>query len=234
MDSDYMRATERSDISLLKDVSRGNAEFFAILLDRYIDIVSVTSFRVLCDRTDSEAVTVKVFVSLWYDVLDYDDRFSLRDWLLRKTCLYSRIRIMRRRILRIFGVQSDVFVKASPKVEDQDDYLTKLAWEVFCRATTHMSTLQCIVYALVALDGMSLETVSSITGMSRFRVELALKSAEDKVIHELRHYNRTEDYERYRNFLRKVAESLTDYDKLRTEIFGQIGIKIKNDYLCRY
>ena len=109
----YARLKDRSDIALIKDVSYGNMEAFDELMNRYLDLVSRTSFRILCDRRDSEHVTVSVFLSLWHEVLDYDDRFTVGEWLLRKTCINARLRIMRRRILRIFGVINDVFVNVS-------------------------------------------------------------------------------------------------------------------------
>ena len=55
---------DRSDLSLLRDVTCGNYEAFAELMDRYLALVSRTSFRILCDRNDSESVTIDVFVSL--------------------------------------------------------------------------------------------------------------------------------------------------------------------------
>ena len=120
----YDRLEGRSDMSLLKDVSYGNVDALKELLIRYLDLVSRTAFRILCDREDSERVTVRVFVSLWHDVLEYDDRFTVEEWILRKTCIYCRLRIMRRRILRLFGVVNDVFVKVPPSSADADDYLT--------------------------------------------------------------------------------------------------------------
>ena len=61
----YARLKDRSDIALIKDVSYGNLEAFDELMNRYLDLVSRTSFRILCDRKDSEYVTARVFVSLW-------------------------------------------------------------------------------------------------------------------------------------------------------------------------
>lgn len=213
-----------SDMSLLKDVARGREDAFMVLMERYIDLVSVTSFRILCDREDSEAVTVKVFASLWHDVLSYDDSVTLREFLLRKTCLYSRIRIMRRRLLIFLGVRNGVFVKASPKVENADDFVTKQAWELYCRATTHMTTLQTIVYVLCELEDMLLDDVSRLTGLTHFRIGLAHQRAVAKMKGELHHFNREDDYHRFTGFLKKVAESLTDREKLTKSILKYIEI----------
>ena len=210
---------------MIKDVSYGNMEAFDELMNRYLDLVSRTSFRILCDRKDSEYVTARVFVSLWCDVLDYDDRFTVGEWLLRKTCINARLRIMRRRILRIFGVINDVFVNVSPVAADEDDYVTKQAWELHCRAVSHMTPLQAAVYALCVLEDMPVEEVAFITGLTRFRIRLASERAEDKVRNRLKDYDKETDYERYNGFLRKVSDSLTDYGRLRHEILLQLGIK---------
>ena len=214
----YARMVERGDMTLMREVSYGSMEAFEELMDRYLDLVFRTSFRILCDRRDSEYVTTRVFVSLWHDVLDYDDSFSVAEWLLRKTCIYGRLRIMRRRILGFFGVVNDVFVNVSPKVDDEDDYVTKQAWELHCRASTHMTPLQSAVYAMCILDGMSRESVARITGMTRFRIGLAQERAEEKARSELRYYGREKDFNRYNAFLRKVADSLTDMARLKNMI----------------
>ena len=219
IDSDrYARLDDRSDIALLKDMSYGNIEAFKELLRRYLYLVSRTTFRILCDREDSEQVTVQVFASLWHDVLDYDDRFTVEEWILRKTCFYSRVRIMRRRLLRVFGVVNDVFVKVAPTAENEDDYVTKQAWQLHCRITTHMTPLQGMVYALCVLEGMSKEEVALITSMTVVRIGLALKRAEDKVRAELKEYGKKDYYDRYNGFLRKVADGMTDMDKLNKMI----------------
>lgn len=221
----YAMMADRGDMTLLKDISEGNVKAFEELMHRYLDLVSRTSFRVLCDRIDSEFVTEKVFIVLWHDVLDYDDSLTVAEWLLRLTAHYCRVRITRRHILRIFGVQNDLFVNVSPRVEDHDDYVAKQAWGLHCRITSHMTPLQSAVYAMCVLDGLSVESVSRITRKSHLRIESALARANEIVMSELRSYGRDKSYCRYNAFLRKVADSLTDYDRLVHEIFQQIGIK---------
>ena len=214
----YDRLEGRSDMSLLKDMSYGNKDALKEMLRRYLDLVSRTAFRILCDREDSERVTVRVFVSLWHDVLEYDDRFTVEEWILRKTCIYCRLRIMRRRILRLFGVVNDVFVKVPPSSADADDYLTKQAWQLHCRCVTHMTPLQSAVYALCVLEGMSESQMAKITGMTGFRIALALERAEEKVRSELKDYGKADQYDSYNGFLRRVAEGMSDMDKLNKMI----------------
>lgn len=225
----YARLEERSDITLIKEVSRGNEYAYSEILSRYMELVSRTSFRILCDRVDSESVTVQVFVSLWKNVFDYDDRFSLGEWLLRKVCIYSRMRILRRRIFRLFGVENDVFVRASPIIDNEDDYLVKQAWELFCRASAHMTPFQRAAYSLCILEDIDRETAVKITGFSLFRINHAVQQASEKVLSELRYFKKEGDYDRYVYFLKAVAESLTDHDNLMQEIRFQTGLGVNKE-----
>ena len=214
----YARMEERGDITLMKGVAHGDIEAFEELMDRYLDLVSRTSFRILCDIEDSEYVTVRVFTSLWYDVLDYDDRFTVGEWLLRKTFAFSRMRILRRRVLHLFGIADSLFINVSPTVEDQDDYVTKQAWTLHCRAVSHMTPLQIYVYAMCILDGMSEDKVAFTIGVSRHRVRTSLDKAEEKERSELKMYGKENEYYRYNAFLRKVSDMFTDMDKLKKMI----------------
>ena len=78
---------------------------------------------------------------------------------------------------------------------------------------------------MCVLDGMSVDSVSRITGKSHYRVEAALRMSREIVLSELRSYGRGGSYCRYNVFLRKVADSLTDYDRLVHGILIQAGIK---------
>lgn len=225
----YARLEGCSDITLIKEVSRGNEHAYSQILSRYMELVSRTSFRILCDRVDSESVTVQVFVSLWKNVFDYDDRFSLGEWLLRKVCIYSRMRILRRRFFSLFGIENDVFVRASPVVDNEDDYLVKQAWELFCRASVHMTPLQRSAYSLCVLEGIDNETAAKITGFQPFRIAFAVQGASEKVRSELRHFKKEGDYDKYVYFLKAVAESLTDHNKLMQEIRLQTGLGVNRE-----
>lgn len=192
------------------------------LLDEYLDLVSRTSFRILCDRKDSDAVTQDVFVHAWDNSAAYDGSISLEAWLLHHTCRYCRLRIVRRRIMYIFGERPDLFVTTAPKAPTYDDYVTKQAWELYCRISVDMSTTHRILFALCVLDGISEQDASIITGISRRRISGMISSAESKFRKELRRLESYDDYYRYVGFLRKVAEGLAEHDNLKRMIMASV------------
>ena len=194
------------------------------LMDRYLEIVSRTSFRILCDRKDSEAVTCDVFVHVWNSSERFDGTLSLESWRLRLTSRYSHIRTMRRTIMYLFGQRPELFVTTAPKAADYDDYITKQAWELFCRASQKLSVRQRGVFALCVLEEIPTYAVSEITGISQRCLERHLSGAQARIRKELRlKYNKPEDYDRYVGFLRKVAEGLTEHDKLKRIIMASIS-----------
>lgn len=206
------------DMPLLKEMRRGSERALKTLMDRYMPLVSRTSFRILCDRSDSEAVTEKVFIRLWHDVMTYDDRYTISEWLIRRTCLFSRLRITRRRMLSVAGIRPDLFALSKPKAEHTDDYLTTMAWEIFCRASARMTPVQKIVFTLNVLEGLPDYKVVSITGLFSYRVKIAKARAVSKVHLELARFGRSDDYERYIGFICKISDSLIDLERLKKEV----------------
>ena len=211
----------KGDIALMKDISRGNPKALHAFVKRDVDLVWRTSFRILTDREDSKYVTLKTFLDLKNDILQYDDRFSVEEWILQKTCHNCRVRIVRRKILRLYGVTTDLFVRAAPVVEDQDDYIVKQSWELFCRAAVNMNPLQNITFVLYALEEIPQGRIAAILGVSGFRVALAFRHAQEKIMVELKHYKREDDYEKYIYFLKKVADSLKS-DEIFAYICGHL------------
>ncbi|MBE6231827.1 MAG: sigma-70 family RNA polymerase sigma factor [Bacteroidales bacterium] len=192
---------------------------FMYLVSEYIGIVSRTSFRILCDRKDSDYVTVQVFVMLWKTYGKKKINLSFRDWLIRYACILSRLRITRRRLMSLAGMAPDLFVSSKPKAEDYDDYVTTQAWEVFCRASTAMTPMQRIVFTLISLEGMRVSDVSEICSLFKFRVMLAHKRAVTKVRQELHKFGKDSDYDAYIGFMKKVSDDLEDIHMLEKMIF---------------
>lgn len=189
------------------------------LVSEYIGIVSRTSFRILCDRKDSDYVTVQVFVMLWKTYGKKKINLSFRDWLIRYACILSRLRITRRRLMSLAGMAPDLFVSSKPKAEDYDDYVTTQAWEVFCRASTAMTPMQRIVFTLISLEEMRVSDVSEICSLFKFRVMLAHKRAVTKVRQELHKFGKDSDYDAYIGFMKKVSDDLEDIHMLEKMIF---------------
>ena len=178
------------DAALMRAVAAGDTEAFHEIMYRYLPLVSRTSFRILCDREDSESITVDVFSRVWSDASDYDHARPFYEWLLAMTCRLCRIRVFRRRILWVLAIRPDIYVTSPPKVPWEDDYISKQAWEIFCRASLKLTSRQRIVYTLCELEGLSVSQVHYVTGLRPSAITYALMRARERVKSELKRYGR--------------------------------------------
>lgn len=209
-------------MTLMYSIGCGDVRAMNHLVDSYLDLVSRASFRMLCDRKDSEAVTSEVFIHAWNYSGKFDGAVSLKCWLLRLVCRYVRLRIIRRRLMCFFGERPDLFVTTAPKAADYDDFVTKQAWELYCRASMKLSILQRVLFTISVLEEIPDADVSMITGIPMRCLSGMLAGAESKIKKELRKKGKPEDYSRYVWFLRKVAEGFTEHDKLKRMIMASI------------
>ena len=177
-----------------------------VMVETYQDLVFRTAFRIMCDRPDAESVAAKVFGAAERNGTGYISLLpeEMENMLIRRVCLFSRLKIFRRRLSWLFGEQRPVFVRALPEVADQDDYTVKQAWQLYCRACFKMPPLQIIVYALSELDSLPVERIASILGLTTFQVSLALSRAIKVVRNELSLYGCEGQYHAYVAFIRQV------------------------------
>lgn len=187
MDEMYYNAR---DAALMRAVAAGDPEAFQEIMDRYLALVSRTSFRILCERKDSEFVTVEVFSRVWNDAADYNPSRPLSEWLLAMTCRICRLRVFRRTVLWILAIRTDIYVTSPPKIPWEDDYISKQAWEIYCRASLKLTSRQRVVYTLCELEGLSVSQVHYITGLRPSVITYALTKARERVKSELKRYGR--------------------------------------------
>lgn len=194
------------------------------IMEKYLSLVSRTSYRILCDRKDSEFVTVTLFVNLSKRTDSFIKDVS-EQLILREVCRLCRRRLIRRRLLSLISIDPDIFVASSPSVPSYDEYIARQAWQVFCRASSGFTFRQRMAYTLCELEGIPEGVVTSMGGFRLVSVSDALAKARDAVKEQLDHYGRMGDYAAYVGFLRKVEDQLTDKSGLQRRILESMSGK---------
>lgn len=210
------------DNECLKEILHGSTAAYSKLISEYIPIVSRTSYRIMCDRSDSEKITKEVMLTLWHDPKSYLSDKPLSHQLLKKTCHLCRKYLFIRRFKAIFSVQPDVYVVSTPVVPSYDEFVSRQAWEVFCRASLNCTDRQRIVYALCELEQIPSSEVSEIISFFNYSLEDALNTMKEMVKVELDQYGRIDDYEAYVGFVRKIKDQLTDSSRIQSDIMQEI------------
>lgn len=199
-----------------------NKDEFREIMDRYLPLVSRTSYRIMCDRVDSEYITKSVFKYIWNNPDILSSSRPLKDVILVKTCNLCRMRLFRRRLLKMLSINPDIFVMSLPAVPSADEYTSRLAWSLFCRASADYSDRERMVYTLCELERIQTDEVAEILSLRLSSVEESLDLAKAKVMDELDIYGRMNDYELYIGFLRKIEDQLTDVQKLTSAICKEL------------
>ena len=180
-----------SDAALMGAVSLGRMDALDYVIYRYMPIVSRVSYRILCDRQDSEDVTREVFLKLWRKAGDFDRRYSLEIWIYRLVCRLSCARLNRRRFLSVLYISPPVYETSAPMpLSPEEDFITKETWEIFCRASRGLSPKQRTVFTLRDLEELSTEEVAAITGLTPDQIKSNLHIARKKVRSELEKYGK--------------------------------------------
>ena len=186
-----MRLEDASDAVLMRDISTGRQDALKVLMDRYMPMVSRTSFRILCDFSDSGIVISDTFIRVWKDASAFDGSMALSVWLLRITCGLCHGRLRRRRLLDLVSIRPDVYEASAPAPPSPDeDYITRETWAIFCRASHELSSKQRVVFTLRQLEGFSTEETALITGMSSDNIRQNLHIARQRLRQELEKYGK--------------------------------------------
>lgn len=180
---------DMSEKTLMKELASGMHDAFGEVIDRYGPMVARTSYRILCDRADSEDITRKVFTRMWNMVPFFDESIPVSFRFYRITCRLCVRRLIKRNILEFFSVRQPVYeMSPPPSSGSEEDYIIEESWSIFCRASRNLSPKQRVVYVLMELEQMTAEEVAEVTGIYVEHVIDCLHQAKEKVRSELEIY----------------------------------------------
>lgn len=173
----------KSEIKGMRD------EAFCELVSSYMPAVSRISYRILCDRPDSESVSCDVFMKVWRNPSGYDDVLRMDLWIYRIVCRMCIGRLRWRGFQEILSIRRPVYELSSPEaLTPEEDYITRESWDIYCRASRNLSPRQRAVYVLMELEGLSVDEASYVLGMTAGRVEEFHAEAVARIKEELGFY----------------------------------------------
>ena len=169
----------------------GDAGSFRLIVDRYLDMVARTSYRILCNRGAADEVTRSVFKWIWKKSAFYDEVLDVRALICRMTCTFCYERLRRRRWLDFLTMRSDVYETSAPPVHSQkDEYIIKETWVIFCRASRELTAEQRVVYVLCELEGVSVHEAAVMAGRDFDEARDDLRTARHRIRRELEIYGK--------------------------------------------
>ncbi len=171
-----------NDESIINQILEGDTKAFAVLVDRYKDLVFTLSIRMLKNREEAEEVSQDTFIKVYKSLKNFKGDSKLSTWLYRvayNTCL-DRIKKNRRRYNE---VAIDEFTEH--QVKTIDDALESLERneqsQIIKDCLEILPSEDGFLLTLYYFEDLSLEEISKIVEIEANTVKVKLFRARKKL-----------------------------------------------------
>lgn len=161
---------------------QGDKKAFGYIVSAYQQQIYVLAFRLLCDKAEAEDITQETFIRTWLYIDRYDRQYQFSTWIYRIACnlCYDRLRTGQGRIqIDLADLELPSEITPADKME-HEELRTLIA-----KATEGLSPKQRLVFTLSEIEGLDVEEIVTITGMSPAKIKsnlyLARKYVKSKI-----------------------------------------------------
>lgn len=195
--------TTIQDTSIIKEIIGGNTQAFAVLVDKYKDLVFTLAIRMLKNREEAEEVSQDTFVKIYKSLPKFKGDSKLSTWIYKvayNSCL-DRIKKNNRRRSEI---AIDTYTEHQIKTLDTalDVMEEKELEQTIQECLQELSSKDSFLLTLFYFEELSLEEISKIVDMAPNTVKVNIHRARKRLASVLKKRmepETIESYERARN-----------------------------------
>ncbi|MDR1091315.1 MAG: sigma-70 family RNA polymerase sigma factor [Prevotella sp.] len=164
---------------------RGNSGAFEYIVAEYQQLVYTLAFRLLCNEADAQDATQDTFIKVWQNISQYRRQYKFSTW-----------------IYKIAGNVCYDYMRAGCKDSDLDSADTGLLSttdeevrlhnkelvELIKKTTGDLSPKQKLVFTLREIEGLDVEEIVLITGLSPAKIKSNLYLARKYIKSKIQNY----------------------------------------------
>ncbi|MDR1154041.1 MAG: RNA polymerase sigma factor [Bacteroidales bacterium] len=146
---------------------------FRQLVEASRPLVFRLAFRLLCSEDEAKDIVQETFIRVWLHLHRYQNHTRFSTWLYRIACnlCYDRLRTMKRS-QGAFSTGIDLSEWDTPDGDDVEQSVINRDLKELITALTHdLTPKQRLVFTLRDIEGLELEEVREITGMSGAKIK---------------------------------------------------------------
>jgi len=183
----YQQLGKLADEAVMAHLVAGHGDAVAVLLDRYVRLVTSIAYKIIHDQAESEDVAQDVFVDLCRTAQQFDAaKGSAKMWIIRTAYRRSltRRRNLKTRDAHFHSGLDDVL--DLPHGTNRGMPLKLSSYEcrrLVCQILGKLDTQQRVVIELVFFDGLTLRDVATKTGATLESVRHRYYRSIDKLRH---------------------------------------------------
>jgi len=182
----------RSDQELIDNTLAGDANAFAVIVDRHQRKVFRVTLAIVRDESEADGITQDTFVQAYMSLGRFEGRAELQTWLTRIAINRSRDFLRRRRFLSLLTLHTDEDGTTETMLEPVDErpdaerqLLSAQLRVAIRRAERQLSPQQKVIFRLRHYENLSLEDIAAHLGLQSGTVRAHLFRAVHKIRREL-------------------------------------------------
>ncbi len=182
------------DKHIIKQVRKGDVAAYAVLIDRYRQMVYTLALQVVKNEADAEEVAQDAFLKAYKALNTFEGRSAFSTWIYRITYHQAISKIRQRRDKEIayeddhtnsgHNAIFDGFSSDSMETEDRSRFLKQ--------ALSKIKGEEAIVLTLFYFEELNIEEITQITGLTVSNVKIKLHRGRQNLLKELKILLKTE------------------------------------------
>lgn len=166
---------KETDNYLVEEVMAGHAKAFAVLVDRYKDMVFTLAVSLLRDRQEAEEIAQDTFLKVYKALPKFQNKSKFSTWIYRIVYNESISRLRRKKTNLIsvedlsYGELADSFEEMEPEWLEKEERKRKL-FEAISLLKEEEKTILMLYY----FENCRIDEISDITSLSNENVKTKL------------------------------------------------------------
>ena len=146
---------------------------FRQLVETHHSFVFRIAFRLLCDEEDAKDVVQETFIRVWLHIRRYDEKISFSTWLYKIACnlCYDQLRVMKREPSNPKTSVELSDLDVPDEYDTEQSVINRNLQEWITTLTYNLSPKQRLIFTLRDIEGLELEEIEKITGLSRTKIK---------------------------------------------------------------
>lgn len=159
---------------------QGDSMAFRKVVEEFQSRVFSLSFRLLCNEADASDAVQETFIRVWMHLKSFNSEMRFSTWLYKiaTNICYDRIKTLKRRNNLISFNIEDAQLLNQPLLENLESaIINEELGKMIHFFTNELTPKQKLVFTLRDLEGMEVEEIVTITGLSPAKIKSNLYCA---------------------------------------------------------
>jgi RNA polymerase sigma-70 factor (ECF subfamily) len=177
----------KEDSFYISSILAGNISDFAVLVNKYKDMVYTLAYRIVGNREDAEELAQDVFVKVHRSLKDFRGKSKFSTWLysIAYNTSISKVRKKQIESVSLNNHNNKSFDIIDSSYEEQYNF-DKVPVELLKQALDELNPVDKTILTLYYQDDKPVKEISKVTGITESNVKVRLHRSRQKLFQKLK------------------------------------------------